>query len=46
MNDASGENVGEHVQAFNAKREKLQPSIDNDNAHLDRRCVCDASSLV
>jgi potassium channel subfamily K len=39
MNDASGENVDEHVQALEGETEKLQASMDNDQAHLDPRFV-------
>jgi potassium channel subfamily K, other eukaryote len=35
MNDASGENVDEHVEALEGEADKLQQSMDNDNAHLD-----------
>jgi potassium channel subfamily K len=39
MNDASGENVDDHVAALEGETEKLQQAMDNDNAHLDPRCV-------
>jgi potassium channel subfamily K len=46
MNDASGENVDEHVAALEGETDKLQQSMDNDNAHLDPRCVFHDPSLA
>jgi hypothetical protein len=43
MNDASGENVDEHVEALEGEMAKLQQSMDNDNAHLDPRYVHEVS---
>ncbi|OIW25216.1 potassium channel [Coniochaeta ligniaria NRRL 30616] len=45
MNDASGENVDAHVEALEGETEKLQQSMDNDNAHLDPSRWFFASSL-
>lgn len=39
MNDAAGENVDEHIQALEGQVDKLQDSMDNDQAHLDPRYV-------
>lgn len=45
MNDASGENVDEHVEALEGETARLQQSMDNDNAHLDPSRWFFASSL-
>ncbi|KAB5543009.1 ion channel protein [Coniochaeta sp. 2T2.1] len=45
MNDASGENVDEHVEALEGETQKMQQSMDNDNAHLDPSRWFFASSL-
>ncbi|KAH8903140.1 voltage-gated potassium channel [Coniochaeta sp. PMI_546] len=45
MNDASGENVDTHVEALEAETDKLQQTMDNDNAHLDPSRWFFASSL-
>ena len=45
MNDASGENVDEHIEALESEADKMQQTMDNDNAHLDPSRWFFASSL-